>query len=273
MPTEPLPTLATDLHMVADLASGLGASRAQNGHTASNNHVELLAQALEQSPFGIIVMDIEGRAEYCNQSFTAMTGFTLNDIRDVAAHPWNTAESTDAVYRGLLSSQQADDRWNGDVQSHRKDGTTYWERQVVSTLRDADGKHTHLVVFKQDISERRRRKAAHELQEQALVSSSNGIMITRSDADDHSIVYVNPAFERITGYRSDEVIGREGRFLVRDDLAQPDLEEIRTALREKREGRALLRNYRKDGTLFWNELHISRRSAMPVARPPRILSA
>ena len=261
MPTEPLPTLATDLHMVANLASGLGASRAQNGHTASNNHVELLAQALEQSPFGIIVMDIEGRAEYCNQSFTAMTGFTLNDIRDVAAHAWNTAESTDAVYRGLLSSQQADDRWNGDVQSHRKDGTTYWERQVVSTLRDADGKHTHLVVFKQDISERRRRKAAHEqtrrLQEQALVSSSNGIMITRSDADDHSIVYVNPAFERITGYRSDEVIGREGRFLLRDDLAQPELEGIRSALREKREGEATLRNYRKDGTLFWNELRIA----------------
>jgi PAS domain S-box-containing protein len=57
-------------------------------------------------------------------------------------------------------------------------------------------------------------------------------MITRSDATDHSIVYVNPAFEKITGYSADEVIGREGRFLVRDDLQQPDLEEIRTALRE-----------------------------------------
>jgi diguanylate cyclase (GGDEF)-like protein len=45
--------------------------------------------------------------------------------------------------------------------------------------------------------------------------------------------------------------------LVRDDLAQPDLEKIRDALREKREGEAILRNYRKDGTLFWNELHIA----------------
>src|SRR3990167_5846946 len=104
----------------------------------------------------------------------------------------------------------------------------YWERQMVSTLRDADGKHTHLIAVKEDISERKLKSENYEqtrrLQEQALVSSSNGIMITRSDDDDHSIVYVNPAFERITGYRSDEVIGLEGRFLVRDDLAQPDLE-------------------------------------------------
>ncbi len=137
----------------------------------------------------------------------------------------------------------------------------YWERQMVSTLRDADGKHTHLIAVKEDISERKLKSENYEqtrrLQEQALVSSSNGIMITRSDDDDHSIVYVNPAFERITGYRSDEVIGLEGRFLVRDDLAQPDLENIRSALREGREGEATLRNYRKDGSLFWNELRIA----------------
>ncbi|MBK7280991.1 MAG: diguanylate cyclase [Burkholderiales bacterium] len=53
------------------------------------------------------------------------------------------------------------------------------------------------------------------------------------------------------------MIGLEGRFLVRDDLAQPDLENIRTALRDKHEGQATLRNYRKDGSLFWNELHIA----------------
>ena len=113
----------------------------------------------------------------------------------------------------------------------------YWERQVVSTLRDADGKPTHLIVVKEDVSDRKVRRADYaqtrHLHEKALASSSNGIMITRSDADDHSIVYVNPAFERITGYSADEVIGLEGRFLVRDDLAQPDLEHIRSALREQ----------------------------------------
>lgn len=91
----------------------------------------------------------------------------------------------------------------------------------------------------------------------ALESSSNGVMITSSTQLDHPIVYVNPAFERITGYSAAEVVGQSGRFLVRDDLAQKGLTEIRSALRDRREGHTVLRNYRKDGQLFWNELSIA----------------
>ena len=91
----------------------------------------------------------------------------------------------------------------------------------------------------------------------ALESSLNGVMITSSTQLDHPIVYVNPAFERITGYSADEVIGMSGRFLVRDDLNQRGLGSIREALRMRREAHAVLRNYRKDGSLFWNELFIA----------------
>ncbi|WP_296695505.1 EAL domain-containing protein [Rhodoferax sp.] len=132
-------------------------------------------------------------------------------------------------------------------------------RELGEAIRALSTPHEHpdLQDITQSKLQLREAEQALLLREQALVSSSNGIMITRSDDRDHSIVYVNPAFERITGYSAAEVIGREGRFLVRDDLAQPDLEEIRAALREKRQGEALLRNYRKDGTQFWNELHIA----------------
>jgi diguanylate cyclase (GGDEF)-like protein/PAS domain S-box-containing protein len=105
--------------------------------------------------------------------------------------------------------------------------------------------------------ERRRAEDALRQRQRAIESSSNGIMITSTNQADNPIVYVNPAFERITGYAAPEVLGRNARFLQGDDRDQLGLEEIRAALRMQGEGHAVLRNYRKDGSLFWNELALS----------------
>lgn len=98
---------------------------------------------------------------------------------------------------------------------------------------------------------------ALRLRDRALESSGNAIFITHRLAPDNPIVYVNPAFEKITGYRSSEVIGKNPRFLQGPDVKQPELDAIRLALREERPCRVVLRNYRRDGSLYWNELYIS----------------
>jgi PAS domain S-box-containing protein len=91
----------------------------------------------------------------------------------------------------------------------------------------------------------------------AVAASSNGIIITDPKVPDNPIVYANPAFEEISGYTADEVLGHNCRFLQADDRDQPALDELRKALTEERECRVVLRNYRKDGTRFWNELYVS----------------
>jgi diguanylate cyclase (GGDEF)-like protein/PAS domain S-box-containing protein len=88
-------------------------------------------------------------------------------------------------------------------------------------------------------------------------SVSNGITISDATLPDLPLIYVNPAFERMTGYLADEVCGRNCRFLQGSDNDQPGLTKVREAIRESRDVRALLRNYRKDGSLFWNELYLS----------------
>ena len=95
------------------------------------------------------------------------------------------------------------------------------------------------------------------LLDRAVAASSNGIVITDPNVSDDPIVYVNPAFERISGYTAEEVGGKNCRFLQGDDRDQPALDELRGALREERECRVVLKNYRKDGTPFWNELYVS----------------
>ncbi|MDP8950098.1 MAG: SpoIIE family protein phosphatase [Actinomycetota bacterium] len=102
-----------------------------------------------------------------------------------------------------------------------------------------------------------RAQQVRRLLDLAVRSSVNGIVITDAALPDNPIVYVNPAFERTTGYSAKETLGRNCRFLQGDDRDQPVLDELRAALKEGRECRVVLRNYRKDGTSFWNELHVS----------------
>lgn len=105
--------------------------------------------------------------------------------------------------------------------------------------------------------ERHRSEERLQLMERAMNSSSNGIVITDPTQSDNPIIYVNPCFERMTGYRSDEVIGLNCRFLQGDERDYAERERLRNAILHGKECHVVFRNYRKDGTLFWNELSIS----------------
>ncbi len=217
----------------------------------------MLSQAIEQNPHAVVITDLQGHVIYCNPAFTRMTGYTLGEIQGQTPSVWQSGETPATIYCDMWASVAAGEPWEGEIRNRRKNGALYWERQHIGPLRDAGGRIVRLVSIKEDITHLREVEQALLLREQALASTNNGIMISHAIEDDHSIMYVNPAFERITGYSAREAVGRIGRFLMRDDLAQPGLNEIRAALREKRPGHAVLRSYRKDGSMFWNELFIS----------------
>lgn len=85
----------------------------------------------------------------------------------------------------------------------------------------------------------------------------NGVTLSDPDQPDSPIVYANKAFERLTGYEQDEIIGRNCRFLQGPDKEQPEIDTIRAALKVREGCAVTLRNYRKDGTLFHNHLEIT----------------
>lgn len=97
-------------------------------------------------------------------------------------------------------------------------------------------------------------QAELQLHNRAMAASSCGITIADARHPDMPLIYINDAFCRITGYPEAEVIGRNCRFLQGSDRDQPSLPVLRTALQAGRDCTVTLRNYRKDGSLFWNEL-------------------
>jgi diguanylate cyclase (GGDEF)-like protein/PAS domain S-box-containing protein len=89
----------------------------------------------------------------------------------------------------------------------------------------------------------------------ALDVAPEGVVICEAGGE-RAMVYVNPAFCRLTGYELNELIGKNPRFLQADDREQPELETVREALRHGEPVRALLRNHRKDGAVFVNDMQL-----------------
>ncbi len=96
-----------------------------------------------------------------------------------------------------------------------------------------------------------------ELLNHAIASSSVGIVIADVNQPKQPLIYCNPAFEKITGYSREEVVGYNCKFLQGKDTDPEAVETIRHAIKTQTGCCVILRNYRKDGTPFWNELTIS----------------
>ncbi len=132
-----------------------------------------------------------------------------------------------------------------------------WFETTQKMVRDATGNIQEIVAISRDITERKRVEEQLRLSERAIAYSSNGIVIADARQPDYPIVFVNPAFEKVTGYSAEEAIGKNSRFLQGEDHQQAELKQIKKALKQNKNCNVVLRNYRKDGTLFWNKLNIS----------------
>jgi len=98
---------------------------------------------------------------------------------------------------------------------------------------------------------------SRELFAQAIEQSHDGVTIADAKKQGFPLVYVNRGFEKLTGYTSDEIIGNSYRVLQGNDTEQPELDIIRAAVSKGEGCLVTLRNYRKDSSMFWNELSIS----------------
>ncbi len=136
--------------------------------------------------------------------------------------------------------------------SYEREGILrFYEARVV-----AKGNGEFLVVVR-DTSEHKDAEKNLFLKNRALESAANSIIIVDAILDDMPIIYVNDAFAKMTGYSPLEVMGKNCRFLQKDDRKQKEISELRNAIKNGKPCQVELRNYKKDGTLFWNHLTIT----------------
>ncbi|WP_293150045.1 MULTISPECIES: PAS domain S-box protein [unclassified Microcoleus] len=128
------------------------------------------------------------------------------------------------------------------------------EMRVVET--EWEGEMAYLATLR-DVTDRKRAEEMLWLYDRAMAATSTGVTIADATKPEYPIIYCNPAFESMTGYRREEILGKNCRFLQGSDTDSEALEIIRQALTTESECQVILKNYRKDRTVFWNALSIS----------------
>lgn len=120
-----------------------------------------------------------------------------------------------------------------------------------------NGKITGVHGIATNITQRRRDQEQLQILERSVEASVNGIVIADARQQGYPLVYVNPAFQRITGYSAAEMLGNNCKVLQGEGTDSRAIEQIRNCLKKERDVQTIIRNYRKDGTPFWNDLYIA----------------
>jgi PAS domain S-box-containing protein len=174
-----------------------------------------LSTAVEQSPVTIVITNLAGEIEYVNPKFTEVTGYTAEEALGQNPRVLKSGDKSSEDYRGLWEEILAGKAWRGEFCNKKKNGEIYWERALISPIRNSANTITHFLAIKEDITASRQTETALREGETRLRSITDAardaiLMMT----PDGKISFWNPAAERILGYTSEEALGQDLHTLI-----------------------------------------------------------
>lgn len=188
-----------------------------------------------------------------NPMWEKLLGYTRTELSLTSfhnfVHPEDRAAVTKAIAR--VKEQQTVNEFESRLITAQ--GDTVWASWKLSY--DPDVRQLYLTL--RDITESRQTEQELMIRTVALETSSASVAIVDMQKPDAPLIYVNEAFVRNTGYASEEVLGKNPRFMQGDDKDQPGLSMIRSAMKNGTPTTVIVRNYRKNGELFYNEVNLS----------------
>lgn len=217
---------------------------------------ESLLQA--QSDLGEGVLVIEGdQIMYANAACTSISGYTQAELLALPSllallTPETRASYT--AYRAALAEELAmlPPYETTIVDAHGREVAV-----ELAALPVVAAGMTREVVLLREITARKAVEASLRLRDRAIAALRNGLVIADAEEPDQPLIYCNPAFTELTGYAADEALGRNCRFLQGPGTDHTSLDALRRSTRQGTSYRGTLRNYRKDGTPFWNDLTVA----------------
>ncbi|OIR09452.1 cyclic di-GMP phosphodiesterase Gmr [mine drainage metagenome] len=114
-----------------------------------------LSLAVEQSPNSIVITDLDAKIEYANANFIKVTGYSLAELIGKNPRIMQSGRTPKSTYEDMWAHLTRGETWKGELNNRRKDGTEYIESMLISPVRQADGRLTHYLAIKEDITEKK----------------------------------------------------------------------------------------------------------------------
>jgi PAS domain S-box-containing protein len=206
-----------------------------HGLKEAEDRLRKLSRAVDQSPAATIVMDLEGRIEYANPAYERITGLERLGALGQRAHFLDVGEYAGVFAGGLWDEITAGMDWHGEFRNRRANGEPYWESVSISPLRNAEGRITHVIAVKEDVSERKAAEQAlaeSEARFRRIVETANEGIWTLGPDD--RTTYVNPTMAGLLGLKVDEMLGRT----MTDFMFPEDLKDFKVRIRSRHGGLA-----------------------------------
>ena len=118
------------------------------------------SRAVEQSPSTVMITDLDGNIEYVNPKFTELTGYTLDEVRGRNPRFLKSGHTPPEEYARLWQTISQGGEWRGELYNVKKNGEHYWESALMAPIKDADGRITHYIALKEDITARKAAEGA-----------------------------------------------------------------------------------------------------------------
>lgn len=209
--------------------------------------IRKLSLAVEQSPSSIVMTTPSANIEYANPEFLASTGYSHEEVMGTNPRFLKSGKTPAITYAKLWRKISSGQVWHGEFVNRRKDGSIYYERCSISPVHDHKGKLTGYLGIKHDITAEKEVEQAMRLAASVTANTAESIMIC--DAENR-VIQVNPAFTRLTGYTSEDMLGQNPEMLLEAERNEDTLTSMQASLAARDEWQGEFWKRSKNGKLY-----------------------